>query len=241
MKSIPGLILVFLIISLTSCGSGSQGKSDDGTQIQRKYNQMGKLEAEISHIDGIKHGPARYYYDNGKLQYLIHYENGKKHGESTWYYEDGKVYQVTPFVNGEEHGIKKKYYPSGNLMSEAKYINGEQQPGLEEYTETGKLITGYPEIVFEKPVKESTGNRFTLKMHMSNNTKEVAFKQLVISKDGDTITAPVPTRDGIGEIPFFVNKGGSTSAVIHISAVTKTKLNNRYVTSSDYKVNIHNR
>ena len=188
----------------------------------------------------MKHGPAKYYYDNGKMQYLIHYEQGKKHGESTWYHKNGKVYQVTPFVHGNEHGIRKKYYESGNLMSETPFKNGEQQPGMKEYIEDGKLITKYPEIVFEKPYIESTGNRFTLKMHLSNNAKEVAFTQLVISKDGDTITAPVPTRDGTGEIPFFVQKGGSTSAIIHITAATKTKLNNIYLTSGQYEVKITN-
>lgn len=240
MKIIGYLTCSFLIICITSCGPGSQGNGKDGTQIQRKYNQMGKLESEISHIDGLKHGPAKYYYDDGKMQYLINYEQGKKHGESTWYYEDGKVYQVTPFVYGNEHGVKKKYYPSGNLMSEVTYKNGEQLADLKEYTEQGKLITKYHEIVFEKPVKESSGNRFTLKIHLSNNEKEVAFHQLVISNDGDTITAPVPTINGVGEIPFFVTKGGSTSAVIHITATTKTKLNNRYITTGEYTVRIDN-
>ena len=237
---IPGFFTVpILIICLVSCTSGNQS-GKDGTQVQRKYNQMGKVESEISHIDGLKHGPAKYYYDNGKMQYLIHYDQGKKHGESTWYYEDGKVYQVTPFIHGEEHGVKKKYYPSGKLMSEVEYRSGEQQPGLKEYTEEGKLVTKYPEIVFVKPVRESTGTRFTLKMHLSNNAKEVAFTQLVISNAGDTIKAPVPTREGVGEIPFFVSKGSSTSNVIHITAVTKTKLNNRYIMSGQYKVQISN-
>ena len=199
-----------------------------------------KVESEISHIDGLKHGPAKYYYDNEKMHYLIHYDQGKKHGESTWYYEDGKVYQVTPFIHGEEHGVKKKYYPSGKLMSEVEYRNGEQQPGLKEYTEEGKLLTNYPEIVFVRPVRESTGTRFTLKMHLSNNAKEVAFTQLVISNAGDTIKAPVPSKEGVGEIPFFVSKGGSTSTVIHITAVTKTKFNNRYITSGDYNLKINN-
>ena len=232
-------VLVFGICMI-SCSSGNRSSSEDGTQIQRKYNQMGKVESEISHIDGLKHGQAKYYYDNGKMQYLIHYDQGKKHGESTWYYEDGKVYQVTPFIHGEEHGVKKKFYASGKLMSEVTYRNGEQQPGLKEYTEDGKLLTKYPEIVFVKPVRESTGTRFTLKMQMSNKTKEVAFTQLVISNSGDTITAPVPTKDGVGEIPFFVNKGGSTSTVIHITAVTKTKFNNRYITSGEYNLKITN-
>ena len=108
---------MILIFCLASCGSGNGGKSDDGTQVQIKYNQMGKVESEISHIDGLKQGPSKYYYDNGKLQYLVPYEQGKKHGESIWYYESGKVYQVTPFVNGEQHGTRKKYYESGILMA----------------------------------------------------------------------------------------------------------------------------
>ncbi|MBL7113071.1 MAG: toxin-antitoxin system YwqK family antitoxin [Bacteroidales bacterium] len=240
MKTSIKITIAFLVFISISCGSGNNPGGDDGTQVQIKYNQLGKVESEISHIDGIKHGPSKHYYDNGKLQYIIQYEQGKKHGESIWYYESGKVYQVTPFVNGEEHGTRKKYYESGNLQAEVPFWNGEQQPGLKEYTEDGKLLTKYPEIVFVKPVRESTGNRFTLKMHLSNNTREVAFTQLVISESGDTITAPVPTRDGVGEIPFFVNKGGYTSATIHVSAVTKTKLNNRYVTSGVYEVKIRN-
>ncbi len=238
---ISGYFLLCITLSiLTFCSSRNQPGSKDSTQIQRKYNQMGKLESEISHIDGLKQGPAKYYYENGKLQSLIIYDQGKKHGESIWYYEDGKVYQITPYVHGKEHGIIKKFYPSGKLMSESPYKNGEQQPGLKEYTEDGKLLLKYPEIVFVKPVREGNGTRFMLRMHLSNNASEVVFRQLVISNDGDTISAPVPTRDGVGEIPFFVAKGGSTSADIHVKAITKTKLNNRYITSGDYKVKIDN-
>ena len=51
MKIINYLSLAILAICLLSCGSGTEGESKDATQIQRKYNQMGKVESEISHIN----------------------------------------------------------------------------------------------------------------------------------------------------------------------------------------------
>ena len=236
----PDLFLLSLMAVLFSCGDGTSKGSADQAQIKKNYNDLGVLVSEISHIDGIKHGPAKYFYENGSLQYLIPYENGKKRGESIWYYEDGNIYQTTPFRQGVEQGIRKKYYPSGRLMAEVPYNDGEQVPGMKEYEEDGDLITGYPDIVFMKPEKNSS-TRYFLRFHMSNHSKKVRFRQTLIDGAGDTLMVDVPTREGVGEIPFFVAEGESSHVSIKIYAAVNTPLRNVYYTEGTYEVKIVNK
>ena len=235
-----GLCILSLLAIACNSGDKSGGARKEKITIRKKFSTTGVLVSEISMKDGIRHGPTKNFYENGKIQSLINYEEGKQQGESIWYYENGKPYQVTQYVNGQEQGIQKKYYQSGRMLAEVPFRNGHQLPGMKEYTETGELITDYPEIVFETPVRSSVPDRFVLRMHMSNNSKEVAFKQMVISANGDTIMADVPAQEGIGEIPFFVEKGKSVVAQVHIQAKTRTRLKNIYITERQYFVRIKN-
>jgi hypothetical protein len=147
---------------------------------------------------------------------------------------------VTQYVNGKIEGIQKKYYKSGRILAEVPFYNDEQQPGIREYTETGELIKDYPEIVFEKPVKTSPSGQFMLRMHLSDNSREVVFEQMTINAAGDTVIAKVNTNEGIGEIPFLVEKGKSVAAQVQIRARTRTKLKNIYITERQYYVKIIN-
>jgi hypothetical protein len=232
-------ILAVLVIG---CNSGDRpGRfSKEKTDIQKIYSRSGVLISEISMKDGVKHGPSTNYYESGKVQSVINFENGKQQGESTWYYENGKPYQVTQYVNGEAEGIQKKYYKSGRLLAEIPFRNGKQLNGMKEFTETGELITGYPEIVFDKPVRTSVSGQFILKMHLSDNSKEVVFEQVLVSATGDTILADIFTLDGVGEIPFIVNKDQSVAAQVQIKAKTRTRLKNIYITERQYYVKINN-
>lgn len=235
-------MLIILALVFSGCGSGSKDGSGgkEKITIQKKYDRAGRVVSEVSIKNGLKHGPTRNYYESGKLHSVVHYEEGKQHGESVWYYENGKPYQVTPYINGKRNGIQKKYYQSGKLMAEIPFVNGEQQPGMKEYSETGKLITDYPEIVFEKPQKTAFPNRMILKIHLSNNSKEVTYHQRIISSEGDTLMAAVPTTDGVGEFTFFISKGESIETDITIIAKTKTRLRNNYIIEGDYHVKIQN-
>lgn len=241
----PNSLLIGLgILSLLTiaCNSGDKpGKSrKEKITIQKKFSRSGVLVSEISMKDSVRHGPTKNYYENGKIQSIIPFEDGKRQGESVWYYENGKPYQVTQYINGEAEGIQKKYYQSGRLLAEVPFHNGRQLPGMKEYTETGELITDYPQIIFENPVRTSVPGRFILKMYMSDHSKEVAFEQVVISATGDTILATVPTQDGIGEIPFFAERGKTVVAQVTIKAKTRTRLKNIYITEGQYMVKVRN-
>lgn len=239
-KYFVGLFILSLIVIACNSGDKSGGARKEKITVRKKFSTSGVLVSEISMKDGIRHGPTKNYYENGKIQSLINFEEGKQQGESIWYYENGRPYQVTPFVNGQEQGIQKKYYQSGRLMAEVPFSNGHQLPGMKEYSQTGDLLTDYPEIVFEMPAKSSVPGRFILRMHMSDNSKEVAFEQMVISASGDTIMADVPSQEGIGEIPFSVEKGKTVVARVHIQAKTRTRLKNIYITDEQYFVRIKN-
>jgi hypothetical protein len=236
------IIVSLLSMTLVACNSGEKSgrPRKEKITIRKQFSRSGVLVSEISMKDTVRHGPTKNYYENGKVQSIINFEDGKRQGESIWYYENGSPYQVTPYVNGQEEGIQKKYYQSGRLLAEVPFHNGKQLPGMKEYTELGEVITGYPEIVFEKPVRTSVPGRFILKMHMSDNSREVAFEQIVITASGDTILATVPTQNGIGEIPFFADKGKTVVAQVRIKAKTRTRLKNIYITEGQYLVRINN-
>lgn len=237
---IIGTGIILLLVIACNPGDKPGGARKEKITIRKKFSRTGALASEISLKDGIMHGPTKNYYENGKIQSLINYEEGKQQGESIWYYENGRPYQVTQYINGEEQGIQKKYYQSGRLLAEVPFHKGQQMPGMKEYTEIGDLITGYPEIVFEKPERSSVPDRFVLRMYISDNSKEIAFEQMVISANADTVMADVSTRDGTGEIPFFVDKGKSVVAQVHIKAKIRTKLKNIYITEGQYLVRIKN-
>jgi hypothetical protein len=188
----------------------------------------------------VREGTTTNYYESGHIQSVFNFKNGKEEGESVWYYEDGKPYQVTWYVNGEKEGIQKKYYRSGKLLAEVPFLKDNQQKGMKEYTETGELITGYPEIVFEKPVQTSPSGQFLLRLHLSDNSKEVAFEQMMVNASGDTVIADVPAREGIGELPFMVGKGQTAAIQVLIRAKIRTRLKNIYITDRQYYGKIRN-
>jgi len=233
-----GTLFLFVI----ACNSGDKpGKtSKEKITIQKKFNQSGVLTAEVSLKNGVKHGLTTNYYENGKIHSIVNFVDGKQEGETIWYFENGRPYQVTPFINGEEHGMQKKYYQSGRLLAEVPYIHGHQQPGMKEYTESGNLITEYPGIIFEKPARSDVPGRFILKMHMSDDSREVVFEQKIINSAGDTTLAKVPAVDGIGELPFYVDKSKTVIVQIYIQAKTRTRLKNIYITERQYLVKITN-
>jgi hypothetical protein len=232
-------ILSMLVIACNSNDKSGRSRKEK-ISIRKIYSRSGVLVSEISIKDSVKHGSSKNYYESGKVQSILNFENGKQQGESIWYYENGKPYQVTQYVNGEEEGIQKKFYKSGRLLAEVPFHKGQQLTGMKEYTETGDLITDYPEIVFDKPVKATSSGQFILKMRLSDNSKEVVFEQVVVSATGDTVLAAVDTREGIGEIPFFVDKGKSVAAQIQIKAKTRTRLKNIFITERQYYVKIKN-
>jgi antitoxin component YwqK of YwqJK toxin-antitoxin module len=237
-------IIAFILIPvfLNECNSGDKpGKPrKEKTSIQKVYSRSGMLVSEITMKDGVRHGPTTNYYQSGKVQSVINFENGSQQGESVWYYEDGKPYQVTQYINDKKEGIQKKYYKSGKILAEVPFFNDEQQTGIKEYTETGELITDYPEIIFEKPVKTSSSGQFILRMHLSDNSKEAVFEQMMINGTGDTVMAKVATKEGIGEIPFFAEKGTTVAAQIQVRAKTRTRLKNIYIAERQYYVKIKN-
>ena len=237
------MALGFLSLILFACNSvdkpGKTGK--EKLTIQKKFNQSGRVIAEVSLKNGVKHGPTTNYYENGKIHSVVNFVEGKQEGETIWYYENGRPYQVTPFINGEENGTQKKYYQSGKLLAEVPFIHGHQQPGMKEYTEAGNLIMEYPVIIFEKPVRSDVPGRYRLKMHMSDDSREVVFEQKIISSAGDTTLAKVPTMDGIGEIPFYVDKGKTVIVQLYVQAKIRTHLKNIYITENQYLVKIKNK
>jgi len=64
---------------------------------------------------------------------------------------------------------------------------------------------------------------------------------MAINTADDTVIAKVSTIEGIGKIPFFVEKGKSVAAQVQIRARTRTQLKNIYITERQYYVRIKNK
>jgi antitoxin component YwqK of YwqJK toxin-antitoxin module len=91
--------------------------------IQKIYFPNGKLNIEISFINGIENGTEIWYYQNGNILMKKKIINGDIHGIQTFYYENGSIMKETPFKEGKVNGIEKEYYKSGSLKYKITFCN----------------------------------------------------------------------------------------------------------------------
>lgn len=128
--------------------SANKENGQQSTQVKKRFDEQGRLKADVEISNGKRNGIARNYYESGAVHSEIHYVNDIKHGNSIWYFPNGKTYRVTPYVHGKKNGEQKKYYENGKLLASIPYKNDTLQPGTLEYTKSGKLIAEYPEFQF---------------------------------------------------------------------------------------------
>ncbi|MCD6019891.1 MAG: hypothetical protein K0S53_3012 [Bacteroidetes bacterium] len=77
------IILYIMLIAITASAQ---------TRVARYPN--GKLKAEISYKDSLKHGIGNYYFENGKPQLVVEYENDKLVGTIKQFYESGRHFMI---------------------------------------------------------------------------------------------------------------------------------------------------
>jgi antitoxin component YwqK of YwqJK toxin-antitoxin module len=259
------LLILSLFITLISCDSGPFSKKEKlprGVQIVKEYypNRMLKSVLRVKHNK--RHGLCLYYYQDGSLRAEYnynynkfeglctdYYKNGQKklvgeykdnrlNGTLTSYYPDGKVRSKTEYVNGKKQGIGKKYYKNGQLKSISKYSHGQPGTGLKEYTSDGRLITDYPEIVVKEINQLAMLSSLTLKISLSNRSKNVKF--YINALDHDTYLSPyaedLVSENGIATAEYHVSKGSTLMREITIVAKYKTPRGNIYLTSRKYNL-----
>jgi hypothetical protein len=219
-------------------------KSSKKDGVNKTFYSNGKLRSEVPIRDGKKNGTARDFYQNGKTHLEIEYVNSVKHGITRMYYENGNLYQESPYENGKINGVQKKFREDGRLMAEVPYRNGEICMGLKEYLTDGSLKKNYPTIVVTPIDNILKEDRYTLRLTMSDKSKNVVFYQGNLSDnclmDGLERVYETPVK-GVSEIIYYLMPGQFLMEQINIIAKVKTPLGNEYVTQRKYNVAIEHR
>lgn len=240
--------LIFVTIIFLGCDqitNRSEKKPDNKKdRLLKTYRKDGTLKTEINIKNGKKNGIAKSYYKNGKLRQEVNYINNVKHGMVKTYYESGKLYQSTPYTNGKIEGIRKKYKQTGALVAEVPYHADSPCEGLKEYLLNGDLKKMYPEIVVTPIDNLLKGGEYTLRITISDNSKNVTFYVGELDEMGclkGGIMNLQPQNPGVLEIKYQLGPGMFIMEELHFIAVVKTKLGNPFVTTKHYNLAIENR
>jgi hypothetical protein len=145
---VAALLMYVLLMQNAPAEFGKDQNKSQTTQVKKRFDEQGRLKADVEVKNGKRNGLAHNYYESGAIHSEINYVNDVKQGNSIWYFPNGKIYRITPYENGKKNGQQKKYYDNGKLLALIPYKNDTLQPGTLEYTKTGTLITDYPDFQF---------------------------------------------------------------------------------------------
>jgi hypothetical protein len=208
----------------------------DSVNVNKKYDEKGRLQSDATMVKGLLHGPSHNYYPSGKIHSTINFVNGIKEGTSTWFYENGQPYRETPFVKGKINGIQRKYYEDGKVMAEIPYVDNEVVAGTREYSKSGNLIT------FNRAIEVKTDNQ-TLQQgriyvdFKLNKTGEKDEYFALAMEEGQLLkvnTELLP--NGFHRITLLSKQGIVQEHKIRLDVATKTKMGNKVVFEKEITV-----
>lgn len=88
--------------------------------ITTYWNRPVKVKSEITYLNGMLHGTAKFYTSGGWLHQQVEYfEDEVK--SSTLFYPNGKIKLFENFEYLERHGLSQCYDQNGNLVVQDKY------------------------------------------------------------------------------------------------------------------------
>lgn len=199
--------------------------NEQGDTVLMNYRKNGKLLSEVTIKNGMQNGLCLNYYENGNIQNEIWYKDGYKKGRVTWNYESGKLYRESTYVYDEIEGIQKKYYEDGKLMAEIPYKKGVLLVGTREFNKEGKLKKNYPEIIFEPIDKMAFENKYYLRISLSKKEPDAKFYEVALV-DGIKYNIPIPIKNGVAELNWFVPENGYVMKKVTIAVEFNTVLSN---------------
>jgi hypothetical protein len=199
--------------------------NDQGDTVVINYRKNGILLSEITIKNGMQNGLCLNYYENGNIQNEIWYKDGDKNGRATWNYESGKIYRESVYIDDEIEGIQKKYYEDGKLMAEIPYRKGVLLVGTKEYNKEGKLKKNYPEIIIEPVDKMAFENKYYLRASLTKNDPDAKFYE-VKYLDGKKYDIPVPIKNGVAELNWFVPENAFIMEKVTVAVEYNTVLSN---------------
>lgn len=113
----------------------------DGKQTGqwRSYSLDGLLLREENYLNGALSGRSRVYYDNGKMSRDGNYKNGQRDGLWKWYTGKGVLHSEVSYKDDLKEGGEKVYYDSGELKEKSSYQKGELIGKVKQYSIDGKV------------------------------------------------------------------------------------------------------
>lgn len=180
------------------------------------HYQNGNIQSEIPYVNGVQHGPYKFYDFYGAVVVSGNYNNGNQHGEWNWYYDDGKLRVSEVYLNGSRNGASKRYYQSGQLEDDYFYENGSKAGTWLSYHENGKLFTSteYVNNMVEgrKELFSPSGNLQIVRFYKN----DVLFGYTYLNADG-TEKEMIPIKNETAQLKAFYDNGKPSRTMTFIN------------------------
>lgn len=110
------------------------------TGVWLKFHPTGKKKHEITFVNNMASGYAKFYYKSGQLMEEGMWENQKWVGDYKYYYENGnKQYEWKYNASGKREGEQVYYHENGKPLYIGNWDNGNEQGELVEFYDDGSV------------------------------------------------------------------------------------------------------
>jgi antitoxin component YwqK of YwqJK toxin-antitoxin module len=144
------LITISLLLFFSFALAGQIAKSDDGlyydvngdlyTGVYTETYPDGIPKAEISLVNGQRHGVSKIYYENGHVRDIQSYKNNLMHGKWESFNKEGVRIAEAHYRMGKKDGKWLIWDDNGTLRYDMTYKNREKTGVWYIYDESGKLV-----------------------------------------------------------------------------------------------------
>lgn len=93
-------------------------------RIVKSYYPNDTLKSEISFVDSVRNGAAKFYYPNGKVKLELNYSNGKVDGVVKEYYDNGNLKEMYTIEDGRRNGAASLFDKDGKYLKDITYEDG---------------------------------------------------------------------------------------------------------------------
>lgn len=240
MKKLSYLLLfVFLFACEQKSGQlPNHEEAELANGVQKQYDELNRLTAEITFRNGVRNGVSKIYYSSGELSDEIMYVDDEKNGFAKKFHKNGKLYSLTPYHKGQKDGVQLKYYSNGKIWAETPYRQGQAGIGLQEYKQDGSLRSLYPSIEVQR---FETENFIVLVLSLSNYSKNVIFYLTDLMDDQyiPFLAEAHYSKSGSVRIQIPYTPEIAVDTTLTIVAKYQTQNHNIYVTQRKYQVVLH--
>jgi TonB family protein len=179
----------------------------------------GKIQSELTFVNKIREGSAKFYYENGNLRQEFSYVNGKVDGLVKEYYENGKLKQTYNIIEGKREGPVSIFKEDGTFLTDITYERGKKVIDnlsfAEETPDTSIKKTGNPKednsdyvppVISEESVKTDSVYANAEVMPEPVGGMNGIYKRLVYPQ-----LAKENKIEGIVKIQALVNQSGDVT------------------------------